>query len=486
MRPTWMCSTSLGVLALLAACAAPAALEPAPAPLIGAADGGDSADRACAVVLRSVRRAAEADGRPATKCADGRCWILLEATVEVADRALAEGGLPELLYRNPEGADGWFAATLADPAAGAPAGVSRFRIRFGEGGVRDGLTASATTRSRIEVVAYLRGPRGGRLFDHNELPGDFDNQLLSGASHFSFDARADVCPGAVAPSADATIRFGADWRHTLEGTLRAGGTVAIDYDLARLPQCAGDTYMGRRSFDTLAHARVWPSGELLEQQSLLECAEPYCTDPGPRRPVLQIPAGATSIELWFSTSGRSCGVHYDSAFGRNYHFALQRPVGWVGNFVAKVSRAGGAPCEGAEASPLTGPLRYETWARTRSVMGNVCFSVWSEGVTDFDNPALESAVGASVTCTWDGEASPRRHAVTLDGRVGNDARYRLDLRALDPLASYRCPEVPTRVEGGYEVAGASCTAEVNGASWGAFRLDFADYPSPWRDANCAR
>lgn len=59
---------------LLAACTAPLdGLEPAPAPLLGAADGSDAADRACAVMLRSVRRATEADGRPATACLDGRC-----------------------------------------------------------------------------------------------------------------------------------------------------------------------------------------------------------------------------------------------------------------------------------------------------------------------------------------------------------------------------------------------------------------------------
>jgi hypothetical protein len=51
--------------------------------------------------------------------------------------------------------------------------------------------------------------------------------------------------------------------------------------------------------------------------------------------------------------------------------------------------------------------------------------------------------------------------------------------------------VPTRLEGGYVTASATCSARVNGASWGpsgattAFRLTFSDYPeSGWRDANC--
>lgn len=471
---------------LLAACTAPVdGLEPAPAPLLGAADGSDAADRACAVVLRSVRRATEPDGRPATACVDGRCWLLFDATVDVSDAALADGGAPEVLFRDPDGPDGWMASAEARPLDGAAGGFVRFAVRFGLGGIRDGLSATAMQRARLELIAYLRAPSGSRVFDHNERPGDFDDLVVHGPSGFAFDADPAICPGVAAPRADATVVFDAGFGERVEGTLRAGGTVAIDYDPARLPQCFGDTYMARRSWDTLAWVRLLPSGEVLPYQSVIACDDARCATPRGQLASFALPEGTEAIEVWFSTSGRACGVHYDSDFGRNYRFAIPRPVGWVGNFVAKISRAGGAPCDGPEAGAVGPAVGYGTWARQRAITSHVCFSVWSEGVTDVDGAALDAAIQASLVCAWDGEATPRRHGVSFDARVGNDARYRMDLRGADPFAPYRCPDVPTRVEGGYEVASARCGAEVNGQSFGDFALSFSDYPSPWRDANCA-
>ncbi|MCB9596463.1 MAG: hypothetical protein H6719_27315 [Sandaracinaceae bacterium] len=481
MRPAGL------LLALgLVACAVPSELDHAPAPLLGAADGTDSADRSCQVILRTLRRAAEADGRPATLCADGMCWLSFDATVDVSDAAIADGGVPEVLFRDPDGADGWLASTDARPVAGAESGFSRFVVRFGRGAIRDGMTATALSRARLEVIAYLRAPSGSRVFDHNERPGDFDDLVVHGPSQFAFDSDPAICLAAAAPSADATITFDAAFGHSVEGALVRGGTLAIDYDPARLPQCIGDSYMARRAWDTLAWVRVLPSGEVLPYQSVIACDDERCDAPRGRPARFDLPADAEAVELWFSTSGRSCGVHYDSDFGRNYRFDIQRPVGWVGGLVAKISRAGGAPCEGAEAFDVDGSVGFGTWARTRSITSHVCFRVWSEGVTDHDDPALASAVQASLACTWDGETEARHHGVTFDARVGNDARYRADLRGLDPFASYRCPEVPTTREGDYEVAGASCVIEVNGASWGELRLAFSDYPdNAWRAANCA-
>jgi len=473
------------VAVLATACAAPTGFEPAPAPLLGAADGGDSADRGCQVMLRSVRRAAEADGRPATVCGDGLCWLALEAIVDVADAALPESGPPALLFRDPDGSIGWLAARDAAAVEGAGPGFSRFAIRFGEGGTRDGLSATAIGRARLELVAYLNTESGGRVFDHNERPGDFDNLIVHGAGGFAFDADPAICPADAAPEPDAVLSFDGDFTERVDGALTAGGTVGIDFDLSRLPQCFGDTYVGRRAWDTLAWVRVLPSGETLPHASVVACDDAACATPRGARATFELPEGAEAIEVWFSTSGRACGVHYDSDFGRNYRSDVQQPVGWVGGLVAKTSRAGGAACDGPEASPVDGSVGYGTWARIRAVTSHVCFRVWSEGVTDWDNPELGAAITASLVCTWDGESEPRRHGVSHDAWVGNDARYRADLRSLDPFRPYRCPDVPTRVEGGYEVASARCEVEVNGARSLPFTLTYSDYPdNAWRDANC--
>jgi len=474
------------VAVLATACAAPSELESAPAPLLGAADGTDSADRACDVTLRSVRRATEADGRPATVCGDGLCWLELEAIVDVSDAAIADGGAPAVLFRDPDGAIGWLAQESATAVAGGGLGFTRYAIRFGEGGIRDGLSATGMSRARVELIAYLRAPTGSRIFDHNERPGDFDDLVVHGSSLFAFDADPAVCPAEGEPEPDAVLSFDGDFSSRIDGALRPGGTFAVDYDLSRLPQCFGDTYMARRTWDTLAWVRVLPSGETLPYASVVACDDARCDAPRSQRVRFELPEDAEAVELWFSTSGRACGVHYDSDFGRNYRHDVQRPVGWVGGMVAKISRAGGAPCEGFEASPVDGSVGYGTWARVRAVTSHVCFRVWSEGVTDWDNPELGSAVVASLVCTWDGEAAERRHGVSWDARVGNDARYRASLRSLDPFSPYRCPEVPTRLEGGYEVASASCEVEVNGARSLPFSLTFSDYPdNAWRDANCS-
>jgi len=476
---------------LIIGCATETAIEAAPAPLLGSADGSDAADRACAVVLRSVGRAREVDGRPATLCRDGLCWIALEATIDVADVAITDGGTPEVLFRDPDGPLGWIAASEPTPVEGAAGGFARFVVRLAEGGIRDGLSSGALSRAQLELVAYLRAPSGSRIFDHNERPGDLDNLTVSGADAFAFDADVAVCPGESARPVDAVATFDAAWNVSLEGSVRAGGALAVDYAPERLSQCFGDTYMSNATWDTLAWLRVLPSGEVLPYQSVIACDDLRCSDPRGERVVFELPEGTEAVELWFSTSGRSCGVHYDSNFGRNYRFEVTRPVGWVGGFVSKISRAGGAPCEGYDASNIGGSVGYGTWARQRAISSHICFRVWSEGVTDLGH-AEPAAVSARLVCTWDGETEPRRHGVTFDGQVGNDARYRSSLAGLDPFRPYRCPEMPTRREGSYEVAGATCVAEVNGADFGptgpgsSFRLTYSDYPdNAWRAANCA-
>jgi hypothetical protein len=476
---------------LLGACAMPidgrSASTPSSAPLLGAADGQDAADRACRVVLRSAGRATQPDGRPSTECIDGLCWLAFEAAFDVAEEALAAGATPALLYRDPNGTAWYEASAVAVP--GAPSGFARFRARFAQHTVRDGISTTALTRTRLELVPFVHTPSGGRLFDHNQHPGDFDNHWLLGTDGFALTAPATVCPGRASAAPDAVLTFAADWSERVDGTLRAGGRLAVDYAIERLAQCHGDTYMAQRTWDTRAYVRALPSGALA-QASVVACDDARCATPRSARATFEVPEGTTSVELWFQTSGRSCGVHHDSDFGSNYRFAIARPVGWVGGFVAKISRAGGAPCEGFEASGVGDGVSYGTWARTRAVTSHVCFRVWSDGVTDRE-PIAPGAVQATVECLWDGESTPRTHAVAFDARVGNDARYRLDLRGVDPFQMYRCPEVPTRLEGGYVTASATCSARVNGASWGpsgattAFRLTFSDYPeSGWRDANC--
>lgn len=460
-----------------AAGVAPDAPEPAAAPLIGAADGTDAADFDCHVTLRHAGRALEG-GLPEVACEDGLCWLVFEADVQVSAEALAEDAQPGLLYQTDDG--GWV------EVAGEPtetAGLFRFRMAWRT--VRDGLSAAGLAAARLPFIPFLRTTAGGRLFDHNRIADPLASYVLRGDEGFAIADDPAICP---APEAGSSARlvFADDWTESLEGTLRAGGEVVVEYDLDRLPQCIGDTYMGQRTWSTTLYAR-FGNGDAVVSEPVYACDDVRCDSRRTRPVSLSIPEDATEVELWFATAGRACATTWDSAFGANYRFPVRQPVGWVGAFSAKISRAGGAPCDGAAPVESVG---YGTWARVRAITAHMCFRVWQEGVTDRDD-APADAVDVTLVCDW-GDGVERRHGVSVDGREGNDLRYRLDLAGLDPFRPYRCPDVPTFLEGGYETARATCAVEANGARWGvggegeSIALTFSDYPeSYWRENNCA-
>ncbi len=172
---------------------APTADVPAIGPVLGAADGFDIADRECNVVLRSVTRAVDADGRPGTFCPGfSTCWMTFEAIVEIAD---AVDGVPQVLYRNRADFGDWYSSNSAYEIEGAADGFRRYRVMFAEAGVRDGMSATAYERTDLDLIAYVND-RGSRLFDHNDpaYAGDFDALVLNGRSSFEFSG-APVCGG---------------------------------------------------------------------------------------------------------------------------------------------------------------------------------------------------------------------------------------------------------------------------------------------------
>jgi hypothetical protein len=201
------------------------------------------------------------------------------------------------------------------------------------------------------------------------------------------------------------------------------------------------------------------------------------------------------MEVWFSNTAtiQRC-ERWDSNNGNNYDFALLTPPGWVGSPTALVTRASGHPCEGG--APLQGSLRFDTWARTRAVLTNVCFQVWKQGVTDRDNPNLWRELDVQVRYRYDDGPFQTTHVSFVD-RAGNNARYAMDLRAMDPMRPYTCTGAPiesceqapngppcydtARMEFYFTVNGAELRPEGGGAFLGIFE-DYAN--DPWRAANC--
>jgi hypothetical protein len=171
---------------------------------------------------------------------------------------------------------------------------------------------------------------------------------------------------------------------------------------------------------------------------------------------------------------------------------VRRP-GWMGNLVVKISPGGGSACDGAE--PLgEGGFRFDTWARERADRTNLCFEVWLRGTTDRDNPDLWRQLDVQVHYRFAPGAFTTDY-VSLDGRVGNNARYAVDLRPLDPFRPNHCPGVPTSFVGSGADRNIQARLELHFTANGAelrpggpgtlFQGGFFDYPSnPWRDANC--
>ena len=120
--------------------------------------------------------------------------------------------------------------------------------------------------------------------------------------------------GGKADGQTAQITFADDWSETARGELVAGSPVSIRYDLDRLQDCRGETN-GSEVWGVSGYASFDGSAPVTFALSRL--------DGGVVKPVaaeLDIPATATSVQLWFSISNRWGCIAYDSNENANYEF----------------------------------------------------------------------------------------------------------------------------------------------------------------------
>jgi hypothetical protein len=106
----------------------------------------------------------------------------------------------------------------------------------------------------------------------------------------------------------ARIQFAADWQETLEGDLRPGGCVTVEYTQARRRQIFGGRLAGR----VLLHVQFAPGGQ---QLSAPLGAEPV---------TLAVPADAGEVVIWFQATEHAGREVWDSRFGQNYRFPVDR------------------------------------------------------------------------------------------------------------------------------------------------------------------
>jgi hypothetical protein len=270
--------------------------------------------------------------------------------------------------------------------------------------------------------------------------------------------------------AATAITFGADWSVSTDGVLTAGTRVKVIYDEARMPVCRGDVN-GAPAWTVTGHYRVGGGAEATFEAAGFRPSG----GKGPAEIDLP-PVLASSVEMWFEIGNRWGCHEWDSAYGKNFRFDLASPKGaprWAGNLQVMSERQtcdGGRPCESLW-RPLTNDgYDFGTWTRQRAAITQLAFQVYEPGKTDWDNPDLWRQL--DVRLYWRvGATGPfqMRH-VAIDRRVGNDTRYTLSTRELDPFKLWNtpqkksdCPAFPMTQAGPYVHADVQFYLWINGA-----------------------
>ena len=284
----------------------------------------------------------------------------------------------------------------------------------------------------------------------------------------------------------ATITFDGSWNERVTGELQTGKKVRVVYDAGRLTTCRGEINGG----PGWAITGFWRIGE--GPIRMFEAGGLSSSGGADQAFVLD---ASGDLQIWFQNTSRWGCRAYDSNNGQNYHFGVAPAAhepGWIGNVRYAIDRM---TCNGiCESSlrPVNGDIPYDTYARQRAAIRALTFEVWKEGVTDWDNPdrwrQLDVQVHSRVGTT--GPFTTRY--VDFDRRLGNNARYAVDLRALDPIPGNftiqdpnDCPSfdlsVPAGSNDAYVQAGVELYVTVNGvevrpgAPDSVFRVRYTNY-----------
>lgn len=287
-----------------------------------------------------------------------------------------------------------------------------------------------------------------------------------------------------------TITFGPGNVET-SGVLQRTKKVRIAYDVSRLTACRGD-FMGNPGWSITGFWKIGDAGAV----HTFEAGGFSPSGGHGDGPVLTLEQ-AGELQVWFQNTSRWGCSAYDSDFGKNYRFTVKPAAGdpgWMGNTSVVISRAtcnDGRACD-ADVHAITGDITYETYARQRAAIRQVLFEVWKEGVTDFDNADLWKQLDVQVHSRIGSTGAFATTAyVPFDRRQGNNARYAVELRGLDPLYGPNtitnaadCPAFPLTLDasGQYVEAVVEMYFTVNGvelrpSAGGAYRVRYQNYKS---------
>lgn len=117
------------------------------------------------------------------------------------------------------------------------------------------------------------------------------------------------------PEARATIRFDADWNTTVEGALRRGGQLRVDYEPERLDECRGEQY-GTPAWTITGYYRFGDA----EPESFYVAGHSASGQVDP--PVISLEQTG-ELAIWFHNTNRWGCSAYDSNQGADYRLDVE-------------------------------------------------------------------------------------------------------------------------------------------------------------------
>ena len=108
---------------------------------------------------------------------------------------------------------------------------------------------------------------------------------------------------------------------------------------------------------------------------------------------------------------------------------------WAGLTSVTLERYVPDPCNDGKRALGDEAVRYDSWVRQRAGIRNLCFEVWSPGITDWENPDFWQQLDVQVHYRFDKSADYQHAYVSSNGRRYNNRRYGWTLEySVDPLA----------------------------------------------------
>ena len=213
--------------------------------------------------------------------------------------------------------------------AGANTQIAVSPARFA--GCADGVTAFVKDASGAVTSVPMSGLSDGMLTGNFTAPSSGPVEIWFRASRPAVENQPDCVawdsdygrnyrfePRAYDP---AVAKFAAgDWAPSIEGSVKKGGALVIDYDASRLTGCR-TSYMGNPTWSIIAHVR-FADGRTVSKN--VAGTVPYAGGPT----AFAIPDDASgTADVWFENVGYYPGNStpcraFDSRYGENYKVAI--------------------------------------------------------------------------------------------------------------------------------------------------------------------